>query len=930
MKIKLFLLFLLPTILFSQVITWEPVYVTEDDSVIVYFDASEGSKGLMGFTGDVYAHTGVITTESNDGTDWKHAPTWGDNSPKYKLERIDTDLYKFVVSPSIRDYYDLNTGESVLQIAFVFRSADQSKEGKTAEGGDIFLPLRSGLNRIAPANDFQFMELGDFVPIIAVASPDIDSMYLYRNDTLITQTDMDTLKYVFQVNNKGKIDFVINAVQNSQVIDADSFSVVVNKDVVVEELPNDIIEGFNKTSDNSAVLSLFAPNKEFVYLIGDFNNWEVDPGFMMKRTPDDSTYWLELSGLDPAKEYAYQYYVDGEVKIADPYTDKVLDPWNDKYIGDAVYPNLKSYPQSKTNGIVSVFQLDQEEYNWEIENFNKPDQENLVIYEMLVRDFVITHSYKTLIDTLNYFEKLGVNAIELMPVNEFEGNESWGYNPSFYFAPDKYYGTKNDLKKFIDECHKRGIAVIIDMVLNHSYGQSPLVRLYWNSEQNRPSADSPWYNEVSPNQTYSWGYDFNHQSPYTRKFVDRVNKYWIEEFKVDGFRFDFTKGFTNTSGDGWAYDQQRIGILKRMADKIWETDPTNYVILEHLASESEEKVLANYGMMLWGNMNHNYNEATMGYNSGSKSSLSWGVYKERGWSEPNLVTYMESHDEERLMYKNLQYGNSSGNYDITNLNVALQRIKLAAAFFVTLPGPKMIWQFGELGYDYSIDFNGRVGNKPIKWDYYQNENRKHLYDIYSALINLRNEHDVFETEDFNYSLSGATKRINLNDSTMNVTIIGNFDVVSRSIEPKFQHNGTWYDFFAADSMTVLDVNASIELEPGEFHVYLDKKVAFPDKDIILGVDYNDGTLPSEFSLEQNYPNPFNPSTTINFNIVENGDYTLKVFNLLGEEVANLVNGNLNKGVHSIKFNAAGLSSGIYFYSLKGEGFTQTKKMILMK
>jgi 1,4-alpha-glucan branching enzyme len=92
------------------------------------------------------------------------------------------------------------------------------------------------------------------------------------------------------------------------------------------------------------------------------------------------------------------------------------------------------------------------------------------------------------------------------------------------------------------------MAVIIDMVLNHSYGQSPMVRLYWDNQLSRPAANNPWYNTVSPNPVFSWGYDFNHESIHTKNFVDRVNKFWIKEFKVDGFRFDFTKGFTNTRG----------------------------------------------------------------------------------------------------------------------------------------------------------------------------------------------------------------------------------------------------------------------------------------------------------------------------------------------------------------------------------------------
>ncbi len=156
------------------------------------------------------------------------------------------------------------------------------------------------------------------------------------------------------------------------------------------------------------------------------------------------------------------------------------------------------------------------------------------------------------------------------------------------------------------------------------------------------------------------------------------------------------------------YDQSRIDILTRMANKIWEIDSTAYVILEHFADNSEETVLANYGMMLWGNMNHQYNEATMGYSS----DLNGVSYKSRGWTVPHLVAYMESHDEERLMYKNIRFGNSAPTYNIKDTSVALNRIKLAAAFYFTIPGPKMIWQFGELGYDYSIFYDPATGTVP--------------------------------------------------------------------------------------------------------------------------------------------------------------------------------------------------------------------------
>jgi hypothetical protein len=86
----------------------------------------------------------------------------------------------------------------------------------------------------------------------------------------------------------------------------------------------------------------------------------------------------------------------------------------------------------------------------------------------------------------------------------------------------------------------------------------------------------------------------------------------------------------------------------------------------------------------------------------------------------------------------------------------------------------------------------------------------------------------------------------------------------------------------------------------------------------------------EFVLEQNYPNPFNPSTTISFMLQENQFVTLKVFNAIGEEVSTLVNGNLNQGIHSVNFNANGLSSGYYLYRLESGGQIQVRKMMLLK
>jgi glycosidase len=534
-----------------------------------------------------------------------------------------------------------------------------------------------------------------------------------------------------------------------------------------------------------------------------------------------------------------------------------------------------------------------------------------------------------------------------------------GYNPSFYFAPDKYYGPLNDLKKFIDECHGRGIAVILDMVLNHSFGQSPLVRLYAN-EQGWPSSENPWYNaDYDPSfdgyqARHPWnvGYDFNHNSLETRKLVDRVNNYWLETYRIDGFRFDLAKGLTQDGShyhgggnysDNSDYDLGRVAILERMADKIWETDSTAYVILEHFTANDEEVDLSEYkkGMMLWGNLNYNYNEATMGYNENGKSDFSWGYYKKRLWKKPHLVTFMESHDEERLMFKNLTFGNSSGTYDIKMLEIALNRIKMAASFFFTYPGPKMFWQFGELGYDISIDDPCRVCDKPVLWNYYQEDFRNRLYKTFAALIKLRRSVPAFSSADatVDLSVSSATKRIRIGHSSMNVIIIGNFDVVDREIDPGFYYGGTWYDYFSGNPINVTDTNAEIPLEPGEFHIYTDKKLPTPEYDIINDI-LDKVPINGSYFLDQNYPNPFNPTTTINFEVAESSHVSVKVFDIIGREIIELVNEKKGPGSYKIKWNGKdssgiSVSSGVFIYEIKATSggkmvFHQSRKMVLIR
>jgi 1,4-alpha-glucan branching enzyme len=947
MKLCFTVLFFLSTLnLFAQT-TFEtsPQFPTQTDNITIEFDVTKqtDSRTLVGYTGNVFAHTGVYF--NNDRASWKNViGNWGNNSVQPQLTSLGSNKYKIVID-NPRNFYNVaNESQVITTLNFVLRSSDGTKQTE-----DIFIPIySSGISIVFnspqvnvsfgdPMRSPVFVSAGGSIPI-SVSTAEVGtttkSINLYVNGIQKAQSTTNSLYYTFLANeyNSGKNEIKIVAADITTLKDSATFVIMKNPEVKNLPLPSGSQIGVNY---NTKVLALYAPHKKFVYLIGDHSDWKVDPLWFMNRdnsTPD-SLWWINFPSTteDPSEEIGYQFLIDGVLRIYDPYTDKILDPWNDSSIPYAVYPNLKPYPSTKTENVVSVLQPVQTNYNWKVESFNRPSKEKLVIYELLIRDFVNTHSYKTLIDTLSYFKKLGVNAIELMPVSEFEGNNSWGYNPMTYFAPDKYYGTKNDLKAFIDACHQNGIAVIIDMVLNHAYGSNSMVRMYWDGS--KPAANNPWFNQVSPNPNYSWGYDFNHESAATKYFVDRVTSYWLKEYKVDGFRFDFTKGFTNTPGEGTPYDPARITILKRMADKIWNASPNAYVILEHFCTNSEELELANYGMMVWGNQNYSYNEATMGFVS--TSNFNNVSFLQRSWSSPNLVGYMESHDEERLMFKNITYGNSLGSYNIKNLNTALNRMKLASAFFIPVPGPKMIWQFGELGYDYSINYpsgtsNDRLTPKPIRWDYFSNSERKSLFNTIAALIRIKKYYPAFSSMAFSLNASGSVKNLLINHSSMNVAIIGNFDVSVQNGSPTFQNTGKWYEFFSGDSLNVSDVNMTLTLQPGEYRLYTSKKIMTAS--VLVDVKPDKNKIPAEFSLMQNYPNPFNPSTIISWQIAVSSYVTLKVYDMLGREVATLVDEFQQAGIHNSTFNITNLSltSGVYYYTLRAGNYIETKKMVLIK
>jgi 1,4-alpha-glucan branching enzyme len=859
----------------AQILDVSPAFPTVNDVVTIIYDATEGNGALTG-VGTIYAHTGVITNQSTSPTNWLFVQgTWGTADPSVVMTNLGGNLHQITID--IDAFYGFPAGTQVQKLAFVFRNASGSIVGRSTDGSDIYYdvyPTNPGfLAKLFSPEQQEIVNIGDGINIVGKSNQNA-TLSVKDNGVLLTSVSNATvLNYTLNVTSPGEhtVEFIAN---NGVETLIDTFTYLVNPSLTYINSPAGTKNGVNVLNDSTAIIQLYAPEKEHIYLLGDFNNWQPDLTYHMNLSTDSTTWWIKLNNLTPNTTYGYQFFIDGSLRLADPMSMRIADPSNDQTISAQTYPNPYTYPTGSTSGFISLFETDLTPFNWQHDGYTRPEQSQLMIYELLIRDFVAARNYLTLIDTLDYLDSLGINAIELMPVGEFENNESWGYNPSFHMALDKYYGTPDHFKQFVDACHERGIAVIMDIALNHAFGQSPMVNMYWDPVNQRPAANNPWFNAICPHPPYCWGYDLNHEKQATKNYIDQVNRHWIQEFHIDGFRFDYTKGFVNSSAN---YSNTRIDILKRMADSIWSINPDTYVILEHWADNNEEKILAEYGMMLWGNLTYEYHQAMKGYSS----NFANGIHTSRGWSVPHLVTYIESHDEERGMFECISAGNSTNpSHDVKVSLIALLRAQAAAVTLLTTPGPKMIWQFGELGYDISIEVPCRVCNKPILWNYWQNVNRRQLYEVYKATLDLRTSQPAFSQGTPGYSLTGPIKRITYDHPSMDVVVLSNFNVQSAQAYAGFTQTGWWYEYFTGDSVLVSNVNMQLDMQPAEYRIYTTTKFTQPNITSTVALEE---LQTSEMPLEV-FPNPVVEQLTVRLTPQISADALLMVIDEAGKVV----------------------------------------------
>ena len=746
-----------------------PEHPNADESAVISFRAGKTSP-LYGYTGDVYAHIGILEY----GT-WKFVQAeWTENKDKCKFAKDPSaaNTWHLTLEPSIREYFESGS-TAVTQIGIVIRNVDGTAKG---------------------IEEDRFIAVQD------------DKFKPFQPGETVSQPMPAGCKYGINAENN-QITFVLH-----------------DKDTRGE-------------------------HKDYAFIMGDFNDWTLsnDDKSQMYRDDANGCWWITVTGLDPDKEYRYQYHIgdrstkEGEpdqvVRISDPFSEKILDPGSDPWINyhNMIYPeDQMEYPGDKgASGQVSCVKINRDNFAWD--PFTMKNKECPVIYEMLFGDFTETHDIAGAIKKLDYLQTLGINAVELMPIQEFDGNESWGYNPTHYFALDKAYGTRQQYKEFINECHKRGIAVIIDVVYNHSTGASPLAKLYWNSSSNKTASNNPYFFEDARHD-FNVFHDINHGNAFMQDLIKRSLVYLIEEYNVDGFRFDLSKGFTDSAG-GWNNkDQTRISRIRAYADAIWSADPESYVILEHWGEfEEGDYITYKSGMHPWRKMNEAFCETAMGW-SGAKGNLSGNhAWYDQTWGASGWVTFMESHDEERMAYKQEKHGHSSIKGNLKN---SMQNLALNAVCFLGTPGPKMIWQMGELGYNYNkwcssegVDYTGtkehETDRKPVKWEYYDVPERKAVYDVYCKMNDLRMDNpDLFGKSAYytgvdSYSMSSwPVKGFYLEKNGKKVYGYANYHGESAGGKTINIPDGTWTDILSGKTVQ----GGSYILNSGEALVLVNSSV----------------------------------------------------------------------------------------------------------
>ena len=691
--------------------------------------------------------------------------------------------------------------------------------------------------------------------------------------------------------------------------------------VEVEPLPENVKLGPNWIN-NEMILAVYAPAQPVMQVIvtAPGETGEVSNAIVMKRDSEQSDIWwteLDLS----FGQYEYEYLLINGSRLPDPFTRRLS--------------NGKTRVEIGAGGVSTA-----DDYNWQSNDYIRPSLDTLIIYELHVDDFAAQGSgqgtFDDVIIRLDHLRESGINAIELMPITEFPGGRSWGYNPEIMSSVEGTYGTPENFKQLVDEAHSRNMAVILDLVWNHATSSTPLWKIQPNNDLNPYFKNS---NDLNPNETEgTWGMlDFDHFNEKTIEYINEIHRIWLEEYRIDGFRFDATRFV------GWDLNQPQYG-LPAWTSAIDELDSNVYQIAEHLPSDpwlvNNTKLTSS-----WHDSFHDRLIDHIFSSIGTMTAMRQiiGLYEYSNWGTPyadltQAVKYMVSHDEQSLIQEMVEF-------DGVSLSQAREIDKFYASLLFTAQGIPMIWQGQEFGFQSGwLDNNGngnwdeeKLGYRPVDWSLLDSEDGQSHLNHYSRLARFRKTNPAFSKGTFYDLWRYDAERVIVygykdeseGSSDDQVVVIANFSSSNRTVnDVPFLSAGNWYNVTEpGNDLYTADGNY------GEYSIPSNSAVVYSKTQYELGVE-TPSFFPEKFQTLSAYPNPFNPSITIQLelqNITQtNMNAEVNIYDINGRFIQTLLENSIESGVHRITWRPQNISSGIYIVSFQTEIGIKNQKILYLK
>jgi 1,4-alpha-glucan branching enzyme len=679
--------------------------------------------------------------------------------------------------------------------------------------------------------------------------------------------------------------------------------------------------GATLTEGGGAVFRVWSPNRTLCHVRGEFNGWGTSNP--MNRVGEDFIVRVPAA----ADGDMYKYYFQNLT-------------WNTDACGRALSPG------NNYNAIVE----DPTSYDWQVEDFDVPDFEEMVIYQLHVGTFAglndpygttpFPSKYANVTERVDHLAQLGINVVQLCPITEFPGDYSAGYNPVTQWAPESYYGTPDDVRAMVDALHARGIAVINDIVWNHfSYSDNFL--WYYDGTQyyfDDPAVSTPWGSQA----------DFDRDG--VRRWFIGSAHLWLGEYRMDGFRMDAT-AYMNIypqEASGWSLMQwlndemdrrwiDKISIAEQLPDNSWVTRPTNLggagfdsQYNDYFTDRLRQEIVdAAYGdPEMW---------VIADILDGSGEYLQ-GRY---------VMNYFELHDE--------AWPASGGQRMVRTIDptppyddeYAKGRVKLAQGIVLTAPGIPAILQGTEWleSNNFGTDAENRI-------DWSKKMTYAGIFDYFTDVIHLRTTDpalradaglEVFHVNDASnviafrrtdYTGSDVVVVANFSNTDfaayrIGVPLSGDWKEIVNSQDPKYMGGGTVNpDPIAAEAIAQDGYAQSIAIALSRMALVILKP------DVFTGVD-DTRMPPVDFRLYMPYPNPTARGARIAFDLARPGRVRLVVHDVAGRLVRVIGDDYYPAGRSEVSWdgrNRSGerVASGVYFVRMQSAGKAAQRKTIILR